>query len=55
MNWLLERLKEKTTWLGLFTILATFGVSLAPELKEAIISTGLSTIGLVLVLIKEKK
>ena len=54
MNWILERLKEKTTWLGLFTILATFGISIAPELKEAIISTGLSIVGLVLVLVKEK-
>jgi hypothetical protein len=55
MNWLLERLKEKTTWLGLFTILSTLGVSLAPELKEAIIGTGLSLISLVLVITKDKK
>lgn len=56
MKWIIERLKEKSTWIAIFTVLASVGgVTVAPELKEAIISTGLGIVSLVAILTKEKK
>ena len=38
MKWLLARLKEKSTWLGIFTMAGLFGMKIEPELREAIIN-----------------
>lgn len=54
MKYLLERLKEPSSWRGLFAILMALGVKLHPELQEAILSVGLSAIGLVNFFRKEK-
>lgn len=53
MKWILERLKERNTYLGLITILTTFGVTLSPEMVNAIISAGVAVAGLVLVFFKD--
>lgn len=56
MKWILERAKEKTTWLGIIGVIGTLtGAQLAPELQEAITTTGLAITSLVLILLKEKK
>jgi len=55
MNWITERLKEKSTWLGAVTILTSFGVTLSPELSAAIISAGVAIAGLIFAITKEKK
>ena len=54
LNWIIDRLKERSTWLGLTALLTSFGVSLKPELAEAIITTGLGFAGLIGVLTKDK-
>lgn len=46
------RLKERSTWLGIITVLTLLGVRLTPELKEAIITTGVSVGSLVAILTK---
>lgn len=38
MNWLLARLKEKSTWLGIFTLAGLCGMKIEPELREMIIN-----------------
>ena len=38
MNWLLNRLKEKSTWLAIFTLAGLFGMKIEPELREHIIN-----------------
>ena len=38
MNWLIARLKEKSTWLALFTFAGLFGINIEPELREYIIN-----------------
>lgn len=38
MNWLLDRLKEKSTWLALFTFAGLLGMRIEPELREMIIN-----------------
>lgn len=54
IEWILARLKEPTTYAGIFAILTAAGVSLAPEMKEAIVTAGGGLVGLVLVVMKQK-
>ena len=53
MTYLLERLKEPSTWRGLFALLTAVGLKLHPELQEAILTTGLALIGMINVVRKE--
>ena len=53
MKYLLERLKEPSTWRGLFAVLTAVGLKLHPEMQEAILTTGLALIGMINVLRKE--
>ena len=53
MKYLLERLKEPSTWRGLFALLTAVGLKLHPEMQEAILTTGLSLIGMINVIRKE--
>lgn len=53
-EWVIARVKEPTTWVGLTTILTAAGVSLAPELKEAIVGCGVAIGGLLAIILKEK-
>lgn len=52
---ILNYLKQSSTYKGLFSVLAAFGVVLKPELSDAIIACALGIIGLIDVLINEKK
>lgn len=54
MTYLLERLKEPSSWRGILAMMTAVGVKLHPELQEAIISTGLALIGMVNFFRKEK-
>jgi len=38
MNWFLNRLKERSTWLAIFTLAGLFGMKIEPELREHIIN-----------------
>lgn len=55
MTYLLERLKEPSSWRGIFALFTAVGIKLHPELQELILSVGLSAIGLVNFFRKEKK
>lgn len=52
LHWILERLKERSTWVGLTTVLTAAGVSLQPELAEAIITAGASVAGAIFIATK---
>ena len=52
IDFILERLKEKSTWAGLIGLL---GLSFSDELGNAIISAVLAFVSVVAVLVKEKK
>jgi hypothetical protein len=54
MEYLLNRLREPSSWRGIFALLTAVGLKLHPELQEAILSVGLSAIGLVNFFRKEK-
>jgi uncharacterized membrane protein len=55
MDWIIERLKEPSTWRGIIGLVTATGVALQPEQVEAIIATGLALIGVINVFRKEKK
>lgn len=52
---LLNYLTQKSTWLGLFSILAAFGIALKPEMADAIIACALGVFGLVNVIVNERR
>lgn len=53
-TYLLERLKEPSTWRGLTALLTAVGVALSPEQINAIISAGLALMGVFGVFTKDK-
>jgi hypothetical protein len=55
VNWLLDRLKEESTWRGIVLLATALGVKLEPDKSEAIIAAGLAIVGLINVIRKEKK
>lgn len=54
-NWILSRLKEKTTWIGITTIVSAAGITLNPEQIQLIATIGSTIIGLILTFTKEVK
>jgi len=54
MGYIIDRLKEASTWRGLAALVTAFGVTLSPELSDAIVAAGLGVIGLIAVLFKDK-
>ena len=50
MAYVLARLKEASTWRGIALLLTAFGVQIAPEVQDAIISVGIAVAGAVGVL-----
>lgn len=56
MEWLIERLQEKSTWAGVLGIIGAFGVyNFAPEQKEAILTAIGAITSAVLMFVKEHK
>ena len=45
--YILERLKEASTWRGIIMLLTAAGVPLAPAMADAIVAAGLAVAGLV--------
>lgn len=45
MAYLLARLKEASTWRGIALLLTAFGVQIAPDAQEAVISAGVAVAG----------
>ena len=45
--YLIERMKEPSTWRGIILLLTAVGVPVAPALADSIISAGLAIAGLI--------
>ncbi len=54
MNTILKYLNQPSTWRGLITVLAGFGVAISPELAEKIIAFGVAGFGIVEVVRDER-
>jgi hypothetical protein len=53
MKWLLARLKEKSTWLAIFTLAGLLGMKIEPELREHIINAILAVAAVVAFVFRE--
>jgi NhaP-type Na+/H+ and K+/H+ antiporter len=47
LMFMLARLKERSTWLGLISFITAMGLLLTPEQQEAIMATGIAVAGAV--------
>ena len=55
MNWLKNRLKERSTWLGIVTLATIAGVSLDEAQKEMVITIGTTVAALIATFTADKK
>ena len=46
-TYLLERMREPSTWRGIIMLLTAIGVPVAPAMADAIVSVGLAVAGLI--------
>ena len=53
-KFILDRAKERSTWLGLASLLAAMGLAFSPEQTEAIITAAMAIAGSVAVFTKDK-
>lgn len=54
MKYIVDRLKEPSTWRGIIMLLTALGLSIEPELATAIVTAGVSAVGLVGVVTRDK-
>jgi hypothetical protein len=55
MSYILDRLKEASTWRGIIALVTALGVALSPEQVEAIVAGGLALIGILGAFTSDKK
>lgn len=54
-SYLLNRLREASTWRGILALLTAAGVAISPEQIESIVTAGLALIGVVGVFASDKQ
>lgn len=54
MQYLINRLKEKSTWISIIMIVTSLGVKINPGLAETVIPLGMAVAGVVGFFLKEK-
>lgn len=52
LKFIVDRLKERSTWIGLTGIISAAGVGLSPEQSEAIVLAGVAVSGLIMAFTK---
>lgn len=55
MNYLIERLKEPSTWRGVVMLAIGLGVGINPEQIEAIVAVGTAVVGAIGVMASDKR
>lgn len=53
VSYLVEKLKEPSTWRGIIWIVTAFGLVLEPEQKEAVVAFGMTLAGLIGVFVEK--
>lgn len=51
IQYLINRAKEKSTWIGLITFLGALGIGISPELAQSIVPAGIAIAGVISVLL----
>lgn len=54
LTFIIDRLKERSTWIGLITIITAAGIGITPEQGEAIAVAGVGIAGAVAVFTADK-
>lgn len=54
LDWIVDRLKEPSTWAGLGTLLVVNGVALPPGVMPLVVQAGVSIAGILAIVIHEK-
>ncbi len=54
IKWLVDRFKERSTWVGLISFASAAGFVVSPELSEMIVTLGLAAVGMVMTVMKDK-
>jgi hypothetical protein len=54
MQWIILRAKERSTWMGLFSVVGAIGIGVSPENKEIIISAAIAVVAAIAALTKDK-
>ena len=52
--WILERAKERSTWMGLFSLAGAVGWAVTPEHKELIITAAVAVVAAVAAFTRDK-
>lgn len=55
MQWLFDRLSERSTWLGLVSLGTALGLALSSDQRDAIVGAGLALGGLVAAFTADQK
>ena len=55
MKWIILRAKERSTWMGLFSVVGAIGIGVSPENKEIIISAAIAVVAAIAALTKDNK
>lgn len=53
VDWISDRLEERSTWVGIISILTGAGIAVAPAWQEAIISVGCAVGGAIGIVTKD--
>tara|TARA_Y100000593_G_scaffold17583_1_gene35228 strand:- start:162 stop:338 length:177 start_codon:yes stop_codon:yes gene_type:complete len=54
MQWILNRAKERSTWMGLFSLAGAVGFAISPENKEIIIGAAVAVVAAVAAMTRDK-
>ena len=52
--WILDRAKERSTWMGLFSLAGAVGWAVTPDHKELIITTAVAVVAAIAALTRDK-
>lgn len=53
IQFVISRMKERSTWIGLVGLLSSLGVAMKPDMVEAIASVGVALSAVVMILTKD--
>jgi len=54
LAYIIDRLKEASTWRGIIGLLTAAGVTISPEMIEQIVAAGLAVMGIIGMVFKDK-
>lgn len=54
LDWLLQRARERSTWLGIISLLTALGITMTPAQTEAVVTAAMAVAGAILALSRDK-